>query len=182
MGRQKLLLDYGGKSVVRHIVDELTASVVDEVYVVVGHEGKRVAADVSGAKVTVVANDQYDMGMLSSVRCGLGAVDDNCKAVLVALGDQPSIRSGIVDEIVRAYGDTDKGIVVPTYRGRRGHPVMVSTRYKDEIMTHYDGVGLRGLLREHDGEVFELEVSSPSVCSDMNEPGDYQRQLDFLER
>lgn len=180
MGVQKLLLDYGGKSVISHIVEQLLDSVIDEVYVVVGHDRDRVAEESRG--VSVVFNEDYRTGMLSSVRCGLRAIPKMCRAVLVALGDQPTITSKLVDEMVRAYGATEKGIVVPTYADRRGHPLIISTRYRDRILTGYDDVGLRGLLREHPGDVFELGVSTPHVCLDMDEPSDYCRAIDALRK
>lgn len=180
MGVQKLLLDYGGKSVISHIVEQLLDSVIDEVYVVVGHDRDRVAEESRG--VSVVFNEDYRTGMLSSVRCGLRAIPKMCRAVLVALGDQPTITSKLVDEMVRAYGATEKGIVVPTYADRRGHPLIISTRYRDRILAGYDDVGLRGLLREHPGDVFELGVSTPQVCLDMDEPSDYSRAIDALRK
>ncbi len=180
MGVQKLLLDYGGKSVISHIVEQLLGSVTDEVYVVVGHDRDRVAEESRG--VSVVFNEDYKTGMLSSVRCGLRAIPETCRAVLVALGDQPTITSELVDEIVRAYDATKKGIVVPTYADRRGHPLIVSVRYRDRILTDYDDVGLRGLLREHPEDIFELAVSTPHVCLDMDEPSDYSRAIDALRK
>lgn len=182
MGTQKLLLDYDGKSVIRHIVDQITASIVENVYVVTGHDSDDVTKELCGSHASVVTNDNYKLGMLSSLRCGISAAAGKCQAVLVALGDQPAITSKLINEIVRAYGNTPKGIIVPTYQGRRGHPVIVSIKYKDDILTRYDDVGLRGLLHEYSDDVFELTVSTPDVCSDMDVPADYKRQLDLLKK
>ena len=71
MGVQKLLLPFGGKTVIGHIVDQLLASTVGEVHVVVGHEAERLSAELSGRAVSFVTNPEYKSGMLSSVRCGL---------------------------------------------------------------------------------------------------------------
>jgi molybdenum cofactor cytidylyltransferase len=182
MGTQKLLLDYGGKSVIRHIVDQITASIVENVYVVTGHDSDQVTKELSDSPASVVINDNYKLGMLSSLRCGISATPEKCQAVLVALGDQPAITSKLINEIVEAYRNTDKGIVVPTYQGKRGHPVIVSMKYEDHILTRYDDVGLRGLLHEHSDDVFELTVSTPDVCSDMDIPADYKRQLDLMKK
>ncbi len=182
MGTQKLLLDYDGKSVIRHIVDQITASIVESVYVVTGHDCDHVTKELSGSPASVVINDNYKLGMLSSLRCGISAIPGKFEAVLVALGDQPAVTSKLINEILEAYSKTDKGIVVPAYQGRRGHPVIVSIKYKDHILTRYDDVGLRGLLHEHSDDVFKLTVSTPDVCSDMDVPADYKRQLDLLKK
>ena len=91
MGVQKLLLPFAGKTVIAHIVDQILASNIDDIYVVVGHESERVRRELSERNVTIVSNPDYESGMLSSVRCGLAALPEECRAVLVALGDQPSI-------------------------------------------------------------------------------------------
>lgn len=181
MGVQKLLLPFGGKSVIAHIVDQLKHSIIDEIYVVVGYKGNRIAEQISGRCVSVVTNHNYRDAMLSSVRCGLHALP-RCEAVLVALGDQPSITSGLVDEMVQTFTTTDKGILVPLYQGKQGHPILFSAHYCDEILTRYDDIGLRGLMREHPEDVFTLSVSSSAVLRDMNYPQDYRRELALLEK
>jgi len=182
MGTQKLLLPFGGKTVITHIVDQIAESTVDETYVVVGHEGKRASRELSGRDVSIVSNPDYESGMLSSVRCGLAALPQECGVVLVALGDQPSVTSRLIDEMVRSFAQTEEKILVPIYNGRRGHPVMFSLSYRDEIMTCHDDVGLRGLLHAHPEDVFELSISTSAVLSDMDYPQDYQRELGSIKR
>jgi molybdenum cofactor cytidylyltransferase len=177
MGVQKLLLPFGGKTVIAHVVDQLLASAVGEVHVVVGHQAERVSLELSGRPVSVVKNPDYESGMLSSVRCGLRALPRRCRAILVVLGDQPSITTELVDLMIRSFAATDKNILVPCYEGKRGHPVLFSQQYREDILTHYDDVGLRGLLHAHPDDVFELAVSTSSVLSDMDYPDDYQREL-----
>lgn len=177
MGAQKMLLPFGGATVITHIVDQILRSAVRKVYVVVGHEGERVAAQLSDRPVSIVANPDYKSGMLSSVRCGLRALAQECDAIMVALGDLPGITTGLIDEMVRVFATTEKGILVPLYNGRRGHPVLFSIGYRDEILTRHDDMGLRGLLRANPDDVFELDVSSPAVLTDMDFPEDYQREL-----
>ena len=124
MGVQKLLLPFAGKTVVAHIVDQIVASAVDEVHVVVGHEGERVRRELSDRHVSVVTNPDYESGMLSSVRCGLAAAGERCRTVLVALGDQPSVTSELIDRMLGSFAATEKHILVPFHDGRRGHPLL----------------------------------------------------------
>ena len=181
MGSQKLVLPYGGGTVVGHIADELLAGAVDSVLVVVGHEAERVRGALGDRRVTVVENPDYRAGMLSSVRCGLRALPDGCEAVLLALGDQPAVTSELVDEMIRSHAATRKGIVVPVCGGKRGHPLLFSIRYRDEVLSRFDDVGLRGLLDAHPGDVFELTTLDSAILSDMDCPEDYDRALARLE-
>ena len=131
--------------------------------------------------VTITINPDYEEGMLSSVRCGIRSLPDRCEGVLVALGDQPGITSQLIDEMAGTFAASEKGILVPLYAGKRGHPILFSRSYCDEVMSRYDNVGLRGLLRAHSEDLFELSVSSAAVLSDMDYPEDYRREVQLLE-
>ena len=182
MGVQKLLLPFGGKKVISHIVDQLLASSIDEVHVVVGHNAEQISAELSGRAVSIVNNPDYTSGMLSSVRCGLKSLPERCRAVMVVLGDQPSITTELINRMLKSFTATEKDILVPLYQSKRGHPILFSLQYRDEIMTNYDDVGLRGLMHEHSEDVFELEVPTASVLFDMDYPQDYRRELGLNEQ
>ena len=182
MGVQKLLLPFGGKTVISHIVDQLLASTVGEVHAVVGHQAERISAELSGRAVSIVNNPNYTSGMLSSVRCGLRNLPEKCRAVMVVLGDQPSITTGLIDQMLQSFAATEKNILVPLYKGKRGHPILFSSHYRDEILTQYGDVGLRGLLHGHSEDTFELAVSTASVLCDMDCPEDYRREIGLNKR
>jgi molybdenum cofactor cytidylyltransferase len=205
MGAQKLLLPFDGRTVIGRIAGEILRSPVARTLVIVGADGARVAAALEkeraspkGAKTqrdrepcessreapqdsfSFVTNPDPAGDMLSSVRCGLRALPPDCEAILVALGDQPSITADLVARIVHASHASGRGIIVPVYRGKRGHPLLFSARYSQEVLTRYDDLGLRGLLHAHPKDVFELPADSASVLSDMDYPHDYLRELDGL--
>ncbi len=177
MGAQKLLLPFGEKKVITHIVDQLLASSIDEVLVVVGHQARRISTELSGRAVSIVKNPNYKSGMLSSVRCGLRNLPEDWRAVMVVLGDQPSVTTELIDQMLQSFATMEKNILVPLYEDKRGHPLLFSRQYNDEIMTHYDNIGLRGLLHSHPEQVFELTVLTNLVLNDMDYPEDYQREL-----
>jgi molybdenum cofactor cytidylyltransferase len=177
MGVQKLLLPFVGKTVISHIVDQLTESCVDQIHVVIGCQADQISGELSDRSVSLVNNHNYESGMLSSVRCGLNAISNQCRTVLVALGDQPSITSQLIDQMLQTFASTEKQILVPLYNNKRGHPIVFSSVYRDEILAQYDDVGLRGLLYAHKDDIFELPVQTPGVLSDMDYPEDYQREL-----
>ncbi len=183
MGVHKQLLPFGGTTVIGHIVDELQHSRIDEVCVVVGHEADRLRQTIEDRSVRIVANPDYERSdMLASIRCGLAATPADCHAVLVTLGDQPAITAELIDAMIDCLSSGGRGIVVPVHAGRRGHPILLDARYRDEILTGYDQLGLRGLLAAHAHDVYELPVSNAAVLSDMDYPEDYQRELTRLRQ
>ena len=175
MGAQKLLLPVGGQPAIACIVDQVLAGPVDRAFVIIGRDGERVAQALAGRPVAFVDNGDPEGEMLTSVRCGLAAMPDDTAAVLVVLGDQPGITADIVATLVRAFRANRRGIVVPTHGGRRGHPLLFAAHYRHEILSRYQGIGLRGLLQAHPEDVFEVDVAAPGVLEDMDVPEDYGR-------
>ena len=177
MGTQKLLLPFGQSTVISHIVKQLLNSKVTKTYVVVGHKGDQVIAELSNKPITIIHNSEYKSGMLSSVRAGVRDISKEYDAVLIVLGDQPCITTKLIDKMVECFSLTEKKIIVPKHNGKRGHPILFSTIFKNEILTNFDDVGLRGILRAHDSDVYEMNVSDQSVISDMDYPRDYQQEI-----
>ena len=177
MRTQKLLLPFGATTIIGHVVASLVNSTVQQVYVVAGADGEGMAAKLSCGRVTVVINPDPDSSMLESIRCGLRALPEACTTVVMALGDQPAVTSGLVDELLAAFDATDRRMLVPVHHGRRGHPLVFSTRYTHEVLTGHDDTGLRGLLRRHPEDVLEYEVPAPAVLFDVDYPDDYRRAL-----
>lgn len=177
MGTQKLLLPFRHQTLIGHVVDQVLAGPVAGVFVVVGADEAGIRQALTGRPVTMVKNPDPAGDMLSSVRCGLRALPDDCQAVAVVLGDQPGITPELLRRLVRAFEAGPRSIVLPVYGGRGGHPLVFAARYRDEVLTRFDGIGLRGLLQAHPDQVQPVEVESASVLDDIDRPADYQRAL-----
>ena len=177
MGTQKLLLPFRGSTLIGHVVQQVLNSAVDRVYVVVGSDGEAIAGAIPGSRVLIVVNPESDSEMLDSVRCGLRALPEGCEGVLVVPGDVPGVTSALIDQMVTASRASGKGIVVPTCGGQRGHPLLFAARYCAEVLARYDGVGLRGLLQDHPGDVYDLPVPTPTVLADIDHMEDYRREV-----
>jgi molybdenum cofactor cytidylyltransferase len=177
MSAQKLLLPLAGKPMITRIVDELQQVPSLELFVVVGPDGKGIQAALQGRRVTFLTNPDNEGDMLSSIRCGLRALPETYSAILVVLGDQPNVTARLVNELIAGRDRSGSGIIVPTHLGHRGHPVLLATRFRDELLGGYDGIGLHGLLTAHPDEVFPVEIHDGAVLRDMDKPEDYQREM-----
>jgi len=181
MGDMKQVLPFGSASVVGHVVDTLLASRVEQLVVVLGHEHEIVARQLAGKQLRIALNTEYAQGMTSSVKCGLRAVSGEAAAVLLALVDQPLITTDLVDTVIDAFWMAGKGICIPSYRGRRGHPVVFHLRYRDEILSLPGDVGLKEVWRAHPDDIHHVEVDTDVTLRDMNYPGHYRAQLREFE-
>ncbi len=115
--------------------------------------------------------------MLSSVQMGFRSLPEGAQAAVVLLGDQPSISHTVIDKVIKEYSQTTKGIVLPTYKKERGHPVLFDMKYKREIAALSPKVGLRGIVYGHSGDVFEVPVNTSSILRDIDNMQDYKREL-----
>lgn len=178
MGSQKLLLPFGQKTVISHIIEQVLSSGIEAVYAVVGHQADELVQELSDKPISIIHNPDYQSGMLSSVRAGIRNLPQVCRAVLVILGDQPSIKPEIIKQMTDAFYKTKSKIVIPVYDDKRGHPILFSTVFREEILGSYDRIGLRGLLRAHAEDVYEMNVSDSAVLADMDYPEDYRREIE----
>lgn len=181
MGTQKLLLPYAGSTVIENIIDQVLESGVDTCVVVTGHEPDRVQDCLRARNVVFAHNANYREGMLTSVRAGFTAAGATWQGAVIVLGDQPSMRAETINRLLEEHANNSDSVLLPTFEGRRGHPILVPRRFHTEIMNRFDDTGLRGLLRAHPEAMIEVTVDTPSILEDMDYPEDYQRALRALD-
>jgi molybdenum cofactor cytidylyltransferase len=180
MGRPKLLLPYGDKTIIETVVQNVVSSRVDGAVVVLGGSRREIEEKIRAFAMKRVINRRYKEGMFSSVRRGLSALPTSAQAAVFVLADQPDVPSSVIDLLIKAYRREKKGIVLPVYRKKRGHPLLIDLKYRREIEALSPDIGLRGLLREHRDDILEVRVSSPAVLKDIDDPDDYGRALERI--
>jgi len=164
------------------VVAKFSASVVDEVIVVLGHESKFIQQKVFLGKARVVTNRDYDKGLGSSIRAGIKAVGRETKAVILALGDQPLLSVATIDTLVQKYSETGGPIVVPYFRGRRGNPVLFDCKLFPDLKNIEGDRGLKKTIEEHGWKVVKVQVKDPGVLLDIDSEADYHRALEELSK
>lgn len=177
MGEPKMLLPFGGKTIIEAVAESVVSSEVEGSLVVLGAEKQRIEEKIRDYGIKSVFNPDFQSGMLSSVQCGFKAVPEGTRAVLVVLGDQPRISSSIINQLIEAYNKTGKGIVLPVFEGERGHPVIIDIKYKEEVGNLSPEIGLRGTVYSHREDILEVEVDTPSILEDIDDETDYRREL-----
>ncbi len=167
----KLLAKVDGKEMVRHAVDMVREAGADPIIVVTGHEPDRVRAVLANANVSFVHNEDYAEGLSTSLRTGIAAVPDDADGALVALGDMPRVQAAHVVRLIEAFSPADgRAIVVPTWQGKRGNPVLWAKRFFAE-MEEIDGdVGAKHLIGANADLVHEVEMPDSGVLLDVDSP------------
>jgi len=181
MGTPKLLLPFGDKTIIEHIVDNINQSEVDKILVVLGSHREEIQNKLADRPVSTVVNHRYREGMLSSIQIGFGALPKDTAAALVCLGDQPFIPFSVIDALIEVYQKTKRGIVLPVYQKKRGHPLLIDIKHKQEVLNLSPDIGLRALVHKYPQDVQEAEVDTPHILKDIDKPEDYARELKIKE-
>ncbi|GAB4264139.1 MAG: hypothetical protein Kow0092_15550 [Deferrisomatales bacterium] len=173
-GPNKLLLPVGGTPLVRRAAETLLAAGLAPVVVVLGRDAARVAEALDGLAVTSVENPEFAHGMAGSLRRGVEALGPEVGAVAVALADLPALRPETVRAVCRAFRASPRGVAVPVWRGRRGHPAVFDlARYRVALAAVEGDRGARGVLEAHPEDVLQVPVEDPGICVDVDTPADW---------
>lgn len=175
MGRCKPLLPLRGKPLLAHVLAAARASRLAPLCLVLGHRSADIRAAVDQTGLVVVVNDAYAQGQAGSLAMGLRAVENRCQAAMFLLGDQPLITAGLIDTLIDAHRRQDAAITLPTFKGRRGNPVIVAARLFSELERLRGDTGARALFGAHETEILRVAVDDPAVLIDVDGPADYAR-------
>ena len=175
----KLLIEVDGVPMVRRVAAAALASKAAPVVVVTGHEAERVRAALAGLDVAFAHNSDFAEGMSSSLHCGVEALDPAIDGAVVCLGDMPRTSAALIDRLIADFNPLEgRAIGVPTYRGKRGNPVLWAARFFGEMRNLSGDVGARHLIGDHADAVYEVESPDHSVTIDVDTP----EALDALGR
>ena len=171
MGRPKLLLPFRGRTVVGSLVQALREGGVSEIVLVTAPDDEALRTWAAEAGVRTVVNPDPDRGMLSSIREGIAAAP-RYQLIVVCPADLPALRSSTVAAVLAEAGRHP--LTVASFRGRRGHPLVIAPSLIPEIETLDLEVGLRELLDRHPDRVHEVEVDDPGAVHDVDTPEEYR--------
>jgi molybdenum cofactor cytidylyltransferase len=177
MGKPKLLLPVGEKTMIETVIDRVIQSRAEKILVILGSNREKIEKKIGNLPLEIDVNPDFKEGMLSSVQHGFHVLPEDAQAVLIFLGDQPSIPSEVIDRIIDAFRETGKGIVLPVYKGERGHPVLIDMKYRHDVKNLNPEVGLRELVYGRPEDILEVEVDNAGIMRDINDIEDYMREI-----
>jgi nicotine blue oxidoreductase len=173
-GRPKALLEHRGRPLVEYAVGALRAAGCTRVHVVLGARADAVRERARLDGCVLVDNPEWEHGMGSSLRAGLGSLaGTGARAALVSLVDQPGIGPRAVARVLAAY-QNDTSLVSAAYDGVRGHPVLFGAAHWAGVAASATGDrGARAYLKEHEAAITLVE------CGDVAEPYDIDTEDDL---
>ena len=160
-----------GKPMIARVVDNVLSSAARPVLVVTGHQADEVERVLAGRPVRFVHAPDYSQGLSASLKAGIAAVPPECAGAIVCLGDMPLVTGRMIDRLLAAF-DPDEGraIVLPSFRGKQGNPMLWDRRFFAEMASISGDVGARFLLSKHMEQVAEVEMGDEAVLRDFDTP------------
>ncbi len=178
MGRPKALLPVDGVPFIERIVRALERTEVNRTLVVLGHNAEAMREAIAYLGVDTVVNPDYARGQLSSLHTAIRALNgEPVEAILVHLVDHPFIESRLVDRMIERFRAEGKLIVVPRFNGRRGHPVLFSSKLFPEFLAASLDTGAKPVVRGHPEETLELDTEEAGILVDIDTPEEYRKHV-----
>ena len=170
----KPTLPVGGQPLLRRTAEMLSRCDLVELVAVVGHE-QHIARDLlRGLDLRTVDNEAFRDGQMTSVYCGLAALEKPCAGVMICLADQVLLNVEDIARICRAFEDCPTSIMVPVYKGARGNPVVLDYAHRDAILKDKKNLGCRRLIEKNPELVTALDMPDDHVLVDLDTPAAYQ--------
>jgi molybdenum cofactor cytidylyltransferase len=181
MGRPKALVPFEGLTFVEHLLQATNHPRVGIVRVVLGANAESIRAELKLDQETVVVNQDWQQGQLSSIQSAICSLPvDQTAGLLLCPVDHPLISSQLVSRLIAEFDSDRKLIVVPTHQGRRGHPVIFHASLYAELLDASPNVGARQVVWAHPDAIAEIETDEAGVILNLNDPETMRKALGHL--
>ena len=171
LGEPKQLLPYKGNTLLGWVISQAeAASELDEVIVVLGRAAEEIRRRVSFGSAKVVENPVFGEGCSSSYRAGIAALNPESDAIMIILGDQPGVGPDILDRAALTWRQGDREILLSSYSGKQGHPMIFSRPLFDQL------ANLRG-----DKAAWKLVDANREMVGEVSFASDFPADIDTWE-
>ena len=176
MGQPKMLLPWGNRTVIEHVVSTFFKAGIEDIVVVTGGAHEYVKKTVEPYPVRIIRNPNYAAGeMISSIQCGIQEMPEQTLAALIGLGDQPQIQEGNISAICDAYKENGSPLVVPSFQMKRGHPWLVARPFWQKLLVLQAPQTPRDFLKDHSDQIQYVNLDTPTILADLDTPDDYEK-------
>ena len=179
MKENKLLRKVNGATLIEQVVGNAIRSNADGTIVVLGYEAEKMRQKLSRFDCKRVVNDRYDVGQSESVKIGLSMVEKDSEAVMILPADVALIDPPCINKVIVEYRNSMARIVVASYQGQSGHPVLIDRSLFPEVSKiGEDTFGLKAVIDHHRDEVRYVDTGTEKVLVDIDTDEDFRRYFE----
>lgn len=174
MGQFKPLVKIGDKTVIERSISMFRNVGIHDVRVVVGYFQDQMEPILKKAGVRIVVNRKNSPEMFSSVLAALEGLETEVQSIVLLPGDIPLVRPWTVNYLMKQHIKKPGNILIPSFHGKRGHPVIIPAGFFSAIR-QWDGTkGLKGALNSLKDKLVTIPVADANILFDMDTPEDYK--------
>ena len=169
--KNKLLVPINGKPMIALTVETIIASKASSVAAVTGFERQKIQEAIKNSNIEFIHNKNFQNGISSSVVTAIKSAPEDCSAILIGLGDMPKITVSHINKLIDAYNPLEgRAICVPTWKGKRGNPVLWARRFFPEMLQLKGDFGAKELMGKYAELVVEVEMNDNGIIIDIDTP------------
>jgi len=171
-GENKLAKEIQGIPLLKLSVKNILASSINELVIVLGYQKEIIEKLIDKhKKIKIFFNKDFESGMASSIKTGLNHLSNNTEAFFICLGDMPMVNSDIYNQLIKSRNQ--KNIIVPTYNGQQGNPVLFDKSMKETVMNITGDVGAKKILELNKDKILNLEINDQNISKGFNTQSDF---------
>ena len=173
-GSPKQLLDWHGKSFVRHVTETALRSGLEPVVVVTGFRHAEIESHLQGLPVSIVHNADFETGQSSSIKAGIKSLPSNIGSVIFLLADQPQIPVEVIRALRDSHTSERHSILAPlVLEEKRANPVLFDKVTFPDLLQLKGDIGGRGIFDKH--KVSYMPWHDDILIFDVDTVEDYER-------
>ena len=166
-GENKLTKKIQGVPLIKHSVKNILAASIDELIIVLGYQKEIIEKLIDkNKKIKFVFNKDFESGMASSIKAGLNHLSNNSEAFFICLGDMPMINQDVYNQLIKSRNN--KEIIVPTYKGQQGNPILFSKSMKSIIISIEGDIGAKKILEQNKDKILKVKIDDINIAKDFN--------------
>ena len=171
MGTPKALLPYRGKTFIEHLIEVTRHPRVGVTRIVLGAHVEEIRKVLGAHASDIVVNTEWQEGQLSSIQAAIRSLPaQGTEGLILCPVDHPLISVTLVAKLIEAFDESGKAIVLPTYRGKRGHPVIFRAALYEELLAASPKIGARQVVWAHGDEIGDVVTEEEGVVLNLNDP------------
>lgn len=170
MGSPKALVPFRGVNFVQHLLGATRHPRVGVTRIILGAGAQDIRAKLNVDPALIVVNEDWEQGQLSSIHAAIRSLPPGTEGMILAPVDHPLVSANLVSQLIKKFDESSAPIVLPTFHGRRGHPVIFRASLYDELLEASPDVGARQVVWAHEQEIVDVPTEEEGVVLNLNDP------------
>jgi len=172
MGNQnKLMIDINGKTILETVISTALNAEVNPLIIVLGNDADQFQKTLEEYPVILVKNYEWEKGMSTSIKAGIGALGNDVAGSMILLGDMPEVKTDDIRQLMEKFNEQDGAkIIFPVKDGQQGHPVIFPKDYFKDLSLLSGDRGAKSILNDENS--FGVEMRSQGVLFDIDTESD----------